>query len=121
MRDVKGFGYRKFCNVMPVRTVCALLFVAACVSFYFGSGWLFMLPTFPGEHYFSRERMVPGLGFSALGIVLVIIAGWMWARISGTLSLGTAIGNCFSFAGAAVILFWMSLIIIGAVRQAIGY
>jgi hypothetical protein len=50
---------------MPMKIISGFLFVAACVSLYFGSGWLLVMPRF-GDSYFTPERMMSGVGLTSL-------------------------------------------------------
>jgi hypothetical protein len=58
---------------MPITKITGvLLFVAACVSLYFGSFWLLVMPRFPGESYFTPERMMSGVGLTSLSGALLV-------------------------------------------------
>jgi hypothetical protein len=102
---------------MFLKLCSALLFVAACVCLYFGSGWLLILPRFPGESYFTPERLMSGVGLSTLGIVLLFGCGWAWSRLSRLTPASIAMRKVFSLAAGVVALFWLTLMIIGGIRQ----
>ena len=104
-------------RIMPLKLCCALLFVAACVCLYFGTGWLFIMPRFPGESYFTSERIVSGVGLAALGLVLLFASGWAWSQSSHSTPTIIAVKNVFSIAAGVLALFWLALMIIGGIRQ----
>jgi hypothetical protein len=101
---------------MPIRLVCVPLFIGACVLLYFGSGMLLVVPSIPG-HYFDLKLLLYGVLPIVLSATLLATVGWLWTRSGGSLNLGKAIGRSFSFAIAAVLLFWIGLIIIADLRQ----
>ena len=102
---------------MPVKIIAGTLFIGACVSLYFGAGWLFIVPHFPGESYFTVERMLYGLGSTLLSASLLVTAGWTWTRSGSGVSLRKAVMNAFRLGIAAVGLFWLALMVIGGIRQ----
>ena len=102
---------------MPLKITAGILFAGACASLYFGTGWLFMMPHFPGEGYFTLERMLYGIGPMLLSGALLVSVGWTWTRSGTSLSLRKAIISSFRWAMAAVILFWSALMVIGGIRQ----
>ena len=53
-------------RTMQLKMFSGLMFSTACVLLYFGAGWLFVMPRFPGESYFTLERLVSGLGSTLL-------------------------------------------------------
>jgi hypothetical protein len=102
---------------MPLKITAGALFVGACVALYFGAGWLFIMPRFPGESYFTLERILYGIGSTLLGATLLVAVGWIWTRSGSSLRLQKAIVNAFRWAMAAVALFWIALMVIGGIRQ----
>ena len=101
---------------MPMKIISGLLFIPACVSLYFGTFWLFVMPRF-GEGYFTFERMLSGVGLTLLSAVLLVTVGWLWTRSRSAVSLGKAVANSFSWAGGAGMLFWLALLIMAGIRQ----
>ena len=101
---------------MRLRMFSVLMFSAACVLLYFGAGWLFVMPRFPGESYFTLERLLSGLGSTLLSVALLGGAGWTWSR-SGKTSASVAIKRSFSVAVGLIGLSWLVLMIIGGIRQ----
>jgi hypothetical protein len=93
-----------------------MMFSIACVLLYFGAGWLFVMPRFPGESYFTLERLFSGVGSTILSLALVAGAGWTWSR-SGSAKASVAIKVSFSLAVGLIGLFWLVLMIIGGIRQ----
>ena len=54
--------------------------IPACFLIYYGTVMLFMVPGDPGEPYLSAGRFVYGcLPFGA-GLLLALIARWIWKR-----------------------------------------
>ncbi len=102
---------------MPLKITAGILFATACLSLYFGAGWLFVVPRFPGESYFTLQRMVYGFGSMLLSLGLLVSVGWAWNRAGTGLTLRKAIGHSFRWAIAAVALFWLVLMVIGGIRQ----
>lgn len=102
---------------MPLKIAAGILFAGACASLYFAAGWLFIVPHFPGESYFTLERMLYGIGSMLLSVILLVSVGWTWTRSGSGLSLRKAIANSFRWAMAAVALFWIALMVIGGIRQ----
>jgi hypothetical protein len=98
---------------MPLKIAAVVLFAAACLSLYFGVGWLFLMPRFPGESYFTVERIVYGVGSMLLTVALLVSVGWAWTRSGVGLTVGKAISNSFGWAMAAVALFWLLLMVMG--------
>jgi hypothetical protein len=92
-----------------------MMFSTACVLLYFGAGWLFVIPRFPGESYFTFERLFLRLGSTLLSLALLGGAGWTWSRSDKT-SASVAITRSFSFAVGLIGLFWPMLMIIGGIR-----
>jgi hypothetical protein len=101
---------------MLLRTCSIVLFLGGCVSLYFAVGWLFLMPGFPGESYFTFGRMLPGGGYTLASALALILAGWVWG-LASNVTTGKAIGNSLRFALAAVVLFWIVLFVIGGIRQ----
>jgi hypothetical protein len=102
---------------MSMKIISGLLFITTCVSLYFGTGWLFVMPRFPGESYFTFERMLSGIGLTLLSAALLVTVGWLWTRSGSAVGLGRAVANSFSWAGGAIVLFWLALMSIGGIRQ----
>jgi len=100
-----------------MKLVCIPLFIAACVLLYLGSGMLLVMPGYPGESYLVRERILYGVLPTLLSAALLVTVGWLWVRAGGSVSLGKAIGRSFSLAVAAILLFWIGLIIMADLRQ----
>jgi hypothetical protein len=101
---------------MRLKLCSGLMFSTTCVLLCFGAGWLFLMPRFPGESYFTLERLFSGLGSTLLGLALLCGAGWAWSASDKT-SASVAIKRSFSFAVGLIGLFWLVLMIIGGIRQ----
>lgn len=117
MRDGYRLGNWNYEYRMPLKITAGILFAAACLALYFGAGWLFVMPRFPGESYFTLERMVYGIGSMLLTVALLVSVGWTWTRSGSGPTLRKAISNSFRWAMAAVALFWLVLMVIGGIRQ----
>ena len=78
---------------------------------------LLVMPGYPGESYFAVERILYGILPSLLSAALLATVGWLWVRSGSSVTLKKAIGRSFSFAVAAVLLFWIGLIIMADLRQ----
>ena len=103
---------------MPLKITAGILFAVACLSLYFGAGRMAVRRArFPGESYFTLERMVYGVGSMLLTVALLVSVGWTWTRSGSGLTLRKAVGNSFRWAMAAVALFWLVLMVIGGIRQ----
>lgn len=102
---------------MSMKIVAVILFIVACIALYFGGGWLFIMPRFPGESYFTFERLLYGVGSTLLAAGLLTLVGWIWTRSDSRISPCKAIVNSFRWAVAAVGLFWLALMVIGGIRQ----
>ena len=100
-----------------MKIVSGILFAGACVALYYGSGMLLVVPGYPGESHFAAKRMLYGILPTLLSAGLLASAGWFWARSGSAVTLTKAIANSFSWAIAAVALFWIALMIIGGIRQ----
>lgn len=102
---------------MRLKTICVLLFLGACFSLYYGSGMLLLFPATPGEGYFAAWRILYGVLPTLLSAVLLVVVGWLWTRTGSAVGLERAIGNSFSWAIGAVLLFWIGVLIIAGIRQ----
>jgi hypothetical protein len=65
-------------------------------------------------------RFVYGVRPALASVALLIAVGWLWDRSSGSLDVGRAIGRTFLFAAAAIVLFWVGLIIVADIRNGFG-
>jgi hypothetical protein len=100
-----------------MKIISSILFAGACIALYYGSGMLLIVPGYPGESYFAAKRMLYGILPTLLSAVLLVSAGWFWTRSGSTVSLRKAIANSFSWAVAAVLLFWLGPLIVAGIRQ----
>ncbi len=55
----------------------------ACLFLYYGATMLLMVPGYPGEEYFAKDRIVYGVIPAAVGSALVLLSSWLWSRASG--------------------------------------
>jgi len=83
-----------------------------CVSLYFGTGMLLVVPGYPGERFLSWPRAVYGVAPTLLSAVLLALAGWLWSRSGGPATLSTYIKRAFQGAIGAVVLFWVGLVVV---------
>ncbi len=102
---------------MPLKIIAGIVFVGACVSLYFAAGWLLIMPRFPGESYFTLERMLYGIGYTILALALIASTGWIWSRSGSSLRLQKVIVNAFRWAVASIALLWIALMVLGGIRQ----
>jgi len=102
---------------LPMKVVCVTMFVAACYLLYFGSGMLLVAPGYPGERYLASARILYGVMPVLASAVLLTTTGWLWSRSGASISVKRAITNAFSLAVAAIILFWIGLLIAAGIRQ----
>jgi len=77
---------------------------------------LFVVPGNPGEPYLDWPRTKYGIAPTVLSVVLIFLAGWLWSRSGGPASVGTYVKRAFQTAAAAIVLFWVGLIIIAHLR-----
>ena len=83
-----------------------------CVSLYFGTGVLLIVPGATGEPYFDRRMLAYGIAPTILSVMLLLLAGWLWSRAGGPAGIGTYIKRAFQGAVAAVVVFWLGLIVV---------
>ena len=102
---------------MLLKIVSGLLFIVACISLYYGTAMLFLVPGYAGESYFAANRMLYGLLPVLLCIVLLVFCGWLWTRSGSAVNLWKAIANSFSWAVVTVVLFWIGLLVVAGIRQ----
>ncbi len=81
---------------------------------------LLLVPSIPG-HYFDLKLLMYGVLPTLLSAALLLTVGWLWTRSNRSIRLGRAIGQSFSFAIAAVLLFWIGLIILADIRNPHGF
>ena len=62
---------------MQLRVISTLLFIAACVLLYFGTGMLLVVPGYPGEAYFVTKRVLYGFLPCVCSGTLLIAVGWL--------------------------------------------
>ncbi len=99
------------------RLASILLFAAACVLLYFGTGMLLFVPGYPGEAYFVTKRVLYGLLPSICTLALLVAVGWLWGHSSNSENYWNYVKRSFLCAMAAVSLFWLGLMIIAGFRQ----
>lgn len=101
---------------MSMRLACVPLFLIASALLYYGTTMLFLVPASPG-HYFDQNLLLYGILPTLLSVALLVTVGWLWVRTGGSVFLGKAIGRSFSLAVAAIVHFWIGLIIMADLRQ----
>jgi hypothetical protein len=107
------------------KLACIPLFACAGALLYFGTGMLFFVPGNPGYESSLRgylESLFAGRFFygtlpALLGAISLIIVGWLWDRPKGSINRRNSIKKAFAWAGGAVLLFWISLIIVAGFRD----
>lgn len=109
-KDCRPYGIR-------LKVTSILLFAAACVMLYFGTGMLFVVPGYPGEGYFVTKRILYGLLPTISSAGLLVAVGWLWGRSSKPEEYVRYVKRSFLYAIAAISLFWLGLIIIADFRQ----
>jgi hypothetical protein len=98
--------------VNVTKRIAALpFFVAACVSLYFGSGMLLLVPGYPGESYFAKERFIYGVLPALLSIGLLMVTAAIWVRSGISMTFRDAASLAFALAVTTIILFWVGLIL----------
>jgi len=97
---------------MGIKVLSIGIAVVACGLLYFGTGMLLLVPGFPGESYFTSGRMIYGAVPTMSSAALLVLAGWLWSRAVGDTEWSKFVGKAFSWAIAAVVVFWIGLIII---------
>ncbi|HEV8415296.1 MAG TPA: hypothetical protein VGQ49_17020 [Bryobacteraceae bacterium] len=106
-----------------MKLVCVPLFVGACALLYYGSGMLLLVPGDLGESYLKSlfgGRFLYGVTPTLASAVLLVIVGWLWDRSNGSPDPLKTIGRSFAFAGGAIALFWIGLIIVADIRGGSG-
>jgi len=102
-----------------MKLACIPLFVLSCALLYYGSGMLLLVPGNIGESYLRSlfaGRFLYGVVPTLASAVLLVIVGWLWDRSKGSADPVTAIGRTFAWAGGAVVLFWIGLMIVAGIR-----
>ena len=105
---------------LRIKLVCGLLFIGACVLLYVGTTMLFLVPGNPGENYIKSlfaGRFVYGVLPFTGSVLLLTTVGWLWDLSNGSLDIAKAIGRTFSTAVAAILLFWVVVIVIAGLRH----
>jgi hypothetical protein len=94
----------------------AFLDALACVALYFGVGMLLMVPGDPYHHEpYLKGRVLFGVLPTALGVVLVLTAGWLWSRASQD-SLPTSLARSAGFCVCLLLLAGLVLIVVADLR-----
>lgn len=111
---ISGDSHR-YCTQFRLASI--LLFAAACVLLYFGTGMLLFVPGYPGEAYFVTKRVLYGFLPSVCSVAFLVAVGWLWSHSSNSEDHWKYVRRSFLCATAAVSLFWLGLMIIGGFRQ----
>jgi hypothetical protein len=82
-----------------------------CFCFYYGTTMLFVVPGGPGEPYLDWPRVKYGIAPTVLSIIFICLSGWLWSRSGPPASLDKNLKRAFQGAVAAVVLFWVGLVI----------
>ena len=85
-----------------------------------GTTMLFLVPGYPGESYLKSlfaGRFLYGVLPTIASTVLLVIVGWLWDRSNGSPDVVKTIGRTFSSAVAAILLFWIVMIIIADLKH----
>jgi hypothetical protein len=94
-----------------------LLFVALCVSLFFGTWTLFApVPRALYEPYWKKERILYGLLPTAASVILAGCVSWLWTRIRPADVLKVT-RTVLSLAIIAVVSVSLVLILIAGFRQ----
>jgi hypothetical protein len=102
-----------------IKLACVPLFVGPCALLYYGSGMLLLVPGDVGESYLRSlfaGRLLYGVLPTLASAVLLVIVGWLWDRSKGSADPVIAIGRTFAWAGGAVAVFWIGLMIVAGIR-----
>jgi hypothetical protein len=83
----------------------------ASVCLYFGPAVLLLVPRGRHEPYLDWPTVFYGISPTILGVILIVLAGWLWGR-GGPTAIGTRIRRAFNLAVGGVVLFWIVLIVI---------
>jgi hypothetical protein len=106
---------------MRFKLVCVPLFVGACFLFLCGSAMLLLVPGYPGESYIKslvQGRFLYGVVPTLASAVLLVMVGWLWDRSNDSPDPVKSIGKSFAYAGGAIALFWIGMLIVAGVRNA---
>lgn len=99
-------------NAIWTRVISAIAEALGCFFLYYGAVMLLLVPQFPAEHYLVWGRVVYGILPIILSVALLTLAGWLWRRAGGSLTLGTYIKRAFLGAVGLVVLLWAVLVVI---------
>ena len=94
-----------------------VLFVAATVLLYFGSGMLLFVPRAWNEPYFVADRVIYGVIPFVGSCALLVLVGRNRARDKSTRGTLQSIATAFAFAVSALVVFWIGAEIFVAISR----
>jgi hypothetical protein len=77
---------------------------------------LLMVPGYPGEDYFAKERFIYGLLPITTSLALDLLCSWLWSRACHTDFL-VCVRRTICWSVGSTVAFWIVLFIVTGFRQ----